>query len=827
MLEPPRTGDAVLDLIRKSELVGDDVLSSYVDQNALPAAASDTASMLVRSGMLTAFQARLILQGRYKGFKLGAYVILDQIGAGGMGQVFLAEHTAMRRRVALKVLPSKQAADRNNVERFYREARAVAALDHPNIVRAHDVCHDRGAYFLVLEYVDGKNLADLLRARGGRLAYGEAAGLVAQAAAGLQHAHEKGLVHRDVKPGNLLVDRDGVVKILDMGLARFFEDENDQLTKKFESGAVMGTADYVAPEQLLDSSAADCRADLYSLGATLYHLIAGQTPFTGTTTAKLVAHQLKTAPPVHEVRPEVPVGLSDVVARMMAKDPAARYQTAAEVVHDLLPFAADPAGAGPGTSRRLPPMAQAGVSRSTGNLTTAVLRAKELAAEEAGKSTASVTAQATMKVGGPAAPASGPRPVAPAPSSAVIDIEVGPEPAPRGGKRLLVFAAVGLAVAAAGGLTAFALIGKGPDKPTARVQPDDQAATPKPPPAADPVTPPAPPAGGKPPAGPPAPPALALAYKLPVADPKTATDAVLFTPDGARVVTAGQDRKVRVWDAATGNPIRVIDGHLNAVRGLALMPGGRRVLSCGLDKTVRLTDLEAGHPARVFEGHGGNVQSVAAHPDGRRFLSGAAGGEIWLWDAETGEVVRKFNHTKGTVTGLAVLADGKRAVAASFYNKRADASGEADSAAATRLLWAFDLETGAVLRETTPPAPPAHVAVSPDERTVALGTFDGVMLWDLGTGGTRALVGLTPPADGTSARVLGVAFTPDGRHVLATGWDRGLSAWAVADGRRVMTEPVLPAAGADVRVSPDGRRAAVVGAGGGAGVWVLPAGVAP
>ena len=142
-----------------------------------------------------------------------------------------------------------------------------------------------------MEYAEGVNLSDLLKQRGGPLPFGEAAGYVVQAAAGLQHAHAKGVVHRDVKPANLIVDGDGVVKVLDMGLARFFEDADDQLTKRFESGAVMGTADYVAPEQLIDSSGVDHRADLYSLGATLYHLTTGQTPFTGTTTAKLVAHR--------------------------------------------------------------------------------------------------------------------------------------------------------------------------------------------------------------------------------------------------------------------------------------------------------------------------------------------------------------------------------------------------------------------------------------------------------------------------------------------------------------------------------------------------------
>src|SRR5262249_13684916 len=157
-----------------------------------------------------------------------------------------------------------------------------------------------------------------------------------QAASGLHHAHLAGLVHRDIKPGNILLDRTGTVKILDMGLARFFRDERDDITKKFDDNCVLGTADYCAPEQTLDSHGADIRADVYSLGATFYFLLTGRTPFgQGTTAQKIIWHQVKEPPPLREVNPKVPEGLGKVIARMMAKDPAARYQTPAEV-HDAL-----------------------------------------------------------------------------------------------------------------------------------------------------------------------------------------------------------------------------------------------------------------------------------------------------------------------------------------------------------------------------------------------------------------------------------------------------------------------------------------------------------
>jgi serine/threonine-protein kinase len=378
MPEPPLTGDAVLALVRRAEIADDDVLGSFVARaGPVPPTASDTATQLIRAGILTPFQARLILQGKHKGFKLGPYRILNQIGAGGMGQVFLAEHGALRRRVALKVLPPRKALDPTNVERFYREARAAAALDHPNIVHAYDAACDKGTHFLVLEYIDGETL-DRALAISGRLPVGEAVSYAVQAAAGLQHAHEKGVAHRDIKPANLLVGRDGIVKILDMGLAEFFEDSNTKLARS--PGAVMGTTDYVAPEQLL-GGATDHRADIYNLGATLYHLLTGRPPFSGTTAAKMIAHHLSAVPPAHEVCADVPESLSEVVEAMLAKDPADRFQTAAEVVQALVPFVGTPDRAGQ-RSGKLPPLAVAAVQESTAGLDAAPIIAAVDAATE-------------------------------------------------------------------------------------------------------------------------------------------------------------------------------------------------------------------------------------------------------------------------------------------------------------------------------------------------------------------------------------------------------------------------------------------------------------
>jgi serine/threonine protein kinase len=335
-----------LDLARKSGLVPDAALDGLLDRlkaaGTIPPTVDQFAAVLVREGLLTFFQSKQLKLGRYKRFTIGSkYRLLELIGAGGMGAVYLCEHTLMRRLVALKVLPFEKLEDPSNLERFHREARAVAALDHPNIVRAYDIDQFEKLHFLVMEYVDGTSLQEIV-ARHGPMDPLRAVHYVAQAAVGLQHAHELGMVHRDVKPGNLLLERTGVIKILDMGLARFFNKQQDSVTEKYDEKCVLGTADYLAPEQAV-SSHVDIRADIYSLGGTLYFLLTGQTPFPdGTIAAKLVAHQTKHPRPVEAFRPDVPPGVLEVVRKMMAKQPEDRYQEPIEVAEALAEWADQP-----------------------------------------------------------------------------------------------------------------------------------------------------------------------------------------------------------------------------------------------------------------------------------------------------------------------------------------------------------------------------------------------------------------------------------------------------------------------------------------------------
>jgi serine/threonine protein kinase len=331
-------------VVRRSELVPEDRLDAAYDRlttgsHTCPATVDAMAQALIAAGVLTKFQARQLKLGRYKRFQIGGkYRLMELLGVGGMGAVYLCEHVFMKRLVALKVLPQEKMTDPGNVERFYREARAVAALNDPNIVRAYDLDQSEGLHFLVMEYVDGASLQEIV-ARFGPLDPVRAASYIAQAANGLQHACELSMVHRDVKPANLLLDRTGVVKILDMGLARFFADKQDNLTAKFDEKCVLGTADYLAPEQAMTNEV-DTRADIYALGGTLYFLLTGNSPVPdGTIAQKLVFHQTKDPVPVEQVRPDLPDGLPQIVRKMMMKDPARRYQTPAEVAEALAPWA--------------------------------------------------------------------------------------------------------------------------------------------------------------------------------------------------------------------------------------------------------------------------------------------------------------------------------------------------------------------------------------------------------------------------------------------------------------------------------------------------------
>ncbi len=353
-----------LELLEPAERVEFDVNA------AVHADAESFARESVRRGWLTKWQAESILEGRGQQLVLGSYILLDKIGEGGMGRVYKARHRLLNRIVAVKVIRKDRLANPDIGRRFQREIQATAQLSHPNVVLAYDADQVGDQFFFVMEYVEGVDFGTLVRNHG-PLPIAETCDCIWQAAMGLQHAHERGLVHRDIKPTNLFLStaRDeavkaalsgnisaqaldaasnlappqGVVKILDLGLARIVEaapgKEPSQLT---HDGLVVGTPDFLAPEQARNASKVDIRSDIYGLGCTMYFVLTGEVPYpNGTTTEKLLQHSNAPIPSLRERRPDAPPELDAVLARAMAKKPDDRFQTPAEFADALLPFASD------------------------------------------------------------------------------------------------------------------------------------------------------------------------------------------------------------------------------------------------------------------------------------------------------------------------------------------------------------------------------------------------------------------------------------------------------------------------------------------------------
>jgi serine/threonine protein kinase len=343
------TLDVFVQTLRRSQLVADDRLKTLL-KNA-PRSARGFAEHLITLGELTHYQSEKLLAGKYRGLVVGDYHVLAPLGRGGMGTVYLAKSLAnpawppypLFPLVALKVLPPKKAqAEAKTLLRFRREMELGKPLDHPNITRTLDAGEHHGVHFIAMEYVPGQTLRQVI-SKDGPLSAGAAARVFADVAAGLEHAHGKGLIHRDLKPSNIMVTEDGRAKLLDLGLAMLMDEAlpEDPAIVGGE-GYILGTMDYIAPEQTTDATNVGPRSDVYSLGCSIYHTVCGMPPFPGgTAKQKMQWHRTESPPPPQSINPAVPPGFARIIEKCMEKNPADRPQSADALRAMLLPWASE------------------------------------------------------------------------------------------------------------------------------------------------------------------------------------------------------------------------------------------------------------------------------------------------------------------------------------------------------------------------------------------------------------------------------------------------------------------------------------------------------
>jgi hypothetical protein len=651
--------------------------------------------------------------------RLGPYRLLERLGAGGMGAVYRAEDPQLQRQVALKVMLPGLAGSPRARERFLREARAMAALEHDHIVPVYQVGEDRDVLFLAMPLLKGETLEDRLR-RQGKLPLPEAVRVARETAAGLAAAHERRLIHRDIKPSNLWLEGPaGRVKILDFGLAQPVDDAGNLTI----SGLVVGTPQYMAPEQA-SGNAVEARSDLFSLGCVLYRMTTGELPFQGANAMQVLrAIELEVPRPPREATPELPAALSDLILQLLAKHPANRPQSAQCLIEML-----DHLDLGPPGAPQEQPVAQGAGANLLEAETLAgvpapsvrprrrwpVLAAMLGALGLVGSGVGLVVYRSTRDSGGPGADQ---RQAIPA---VAVDA---PVEEPAGELRVLHghTEVVGPVICSADGRRALSGSWDG----TLRLWDLESGAE-----------------------------LRSLQAHI------GWVWAVAFAPDGRRALSAGGsvDKTVRLWDLEQGREIERLHGRgSERFLGVAFVPQGLWAVSDGGgdDNTLRLWEVERGKELRRLPGHTDRVWRVAL--DGTRLLSGGRDTTVRLWDALTGAPLRTFTGHTATVTAVALAPDGSRAL-----------SGSEDG---TVRLW--DVETGQERHRMQ-----AHtggveaVAFSPDGRRALTGGRDQmVRLWDCETG--RELCRL----EGHIGLIGGVVFTPDGQRALSTGADKTIRLW--------------------------------------------------
>lgn len=841
------------------------------------AGSRELARELMQRGWLTPYQINQLFQGHGLDLVLGSYLLLERLGEGAMGQVFKARHQGLDRVVALKIIRKDQLSHPEVIRRFYIEIQAVARLSHPNIVTAYDADQVNGTYFYVMEYVEGTNLGRLIK-ESGPLPVDHACDYIRQAALGLQHAHERGLVHRDIKPSNLLVtmtDKQSVksaaegyvewgqalwggqaplVKVLDMGLARLQlpDDRADTSETLTRTGILMGTPDFIAPEQVINAHTADIRADLYSLGCTFYYLLTGKVPFPGgTVMEKLFRHRLEEPKRVELLRPEVHEEVGATVRRLMAKAPENRYQTPAEVAAALTNVlrmngmgALSPTLVAPASEYTLPDGGRSGASvtqtarpaatvRSGGGkgMPTALEPQRLRHQAEERRWRLQVTAGGLVLVGSLVL------------FGSLLARQYRQAEAPRGNGEseageATPQAALNAVLARAEDPQAdpedlrhglLQLRMQFPGTPQARRAVDLLMQLPAPLDRCQP---------GK----------IAESERYPWQPRELAAVlgehrlhhwgpllSVACRADGKLLAAGGEDHVIRFWDPATGRERTALRGHHGPVTALAFGPDGKTLASGSWDGTVKLWDV-AGQKERatlninhggvrclaytndgntlavgtddrsvalwdpnsnkertVLKGHGGHICSVAFAPDGQTLAASSQTGGIKLWDVGTGRERTTLKGHSGQVFCVAFAPDG-----------RTLASGSQDKSAR---LW--DVASGKDRKTLTGHGDQVYpVAFAPDGRTLASGSQDKTArLWDVASGKERkTLTGHTAP-------VFALAFTPSGQALITAGANGQLIQWDTVSGKRLW-EGQLPGTVRGLACAADGRHLALANANG-------------